>query len=476
MSKNLDKISSIKQPLSQEVTEKMDIEKAKDNLSIDVLEKISNSEFLNIKRENRLQHITKPSKKSNEIQNGDSINFTFTFNNKINTNLYLKTTAGQVLPSTIKEVTSNGTTWSRNGLLGEFFSKNGQRLIIRENTTIQIQWTKTPEEIKIEEDTIVKSIEQYKTSPNYDLIFESQKRWISTDLAIALFSSQVNQENPSKKQVQIEEIITEFERTKDHFSNDFWPKEIFDKWELSKKFLAYYINQWHIPAEKKMEIIKSLDISEKLLTEYNKKHRALLFKWFRWMTELSEEEKKNLSDIPNSLIEKWKTEQFGMQISPWSKEAIQLFTLAAITMNPSLSIEEAKSWGMNSNLHRILSHESAGIVWRENYTLKEAHISGNEMKKRSIERKDLDGNQLANREFWVISTAVWLGQLTMSNEWYLPNGRASIGIPLEEAIGMLQYIRDRYGNPDIAGSVYRTIGHYTHPIKWYIEKNFREGY
>jgi hypothetical protein len=33
-----------------------------------------------------------------------------------------------------------------------------------------------------------------------------------------------------------------------------------------------------------------------------------------------------------------------MKIEPGSKEAIQLFTLAAITMKPGMSIEEAKIW------------------------------------------------------------------------------------------------------------------------------------
>lgn len=456
--------------------EKIDPEQAREELSVDILEKYSSSEFLNIARESRLQHITKPSKKSNEIQDQDIINFTFKFNNKTNSNLYLKTTAGQVLPTSVKEVNSNWITWKRNWLLGEFFSTNGQRLIIREDTVIKIQGVRTSEEIKIQEETIVSATEQYKTNPNYDLILESQKRWIAPNIAIHLFSSQIHKENASKRAIQIEEIITEFERTKDHFSNDYGPGYISENWELSKKFLAYYINQWYVAIDQKTEAIKELDISEDLLTEYNKKHRSAVFQGFRGMTELTDEEKQSLSDIPTSLVEKWKTEQFWLQLEPGSKETMQLFTLAAMTMKPWMSIEDAKLWWTNRELHRILSHESAGIVWRENYTLKNAGISGSEMKNRSLTRSDLDGNQLAHREFWVISTAVWLGQLTMSNEWYLPHGRASIWIPLEEAIGMLQYIRDRYGSPEIAGSVYGTIGDYQHPTKWLLHKTFSEWY
>ena len=37
---------------------------------------------------------------------------------------------------------------------------------------------------------------------------------------------------------------------------------------------------------------------------------------------------------------------------------------------------------------------------------------------------------------------------------YYPDGRAGIGDPVNEAAGMLAYIRDRYGNPDNAWSQY----------------------
>mgnify|MGYP003467014399 CR=1 FL=1 len=49
------------------------------------------------------------------------------------------------------------------------------------------------------------------------------------------------------------------------------------------------------------------------------------------------------------------------------------------------------------------------------------------------------------------SSATGLGQLLLSNvDKYYPNGRAGIGDPVQEAAGMLAYIKDRYGSPDVA--------------------------
>jgi hypothetical protein len=55
------------------------------------------------------------------------------------------------------------------------------------------------------------------------------------------------------------------------------------------------------------------------------------------------------------------------------------------------------------------------------------------------------------------SSATGLGQLILGNvERCYPSGRAGIGDPLEEAVGMLKYIRDhrKYGDPDTAWRLY----------------------
>lgn len=451
-------------------------DQSREQLSEEILSKISNKEFLNIQRSDRLRHITNPSIQSTSVKEWTDVTFQFSFDGKINNDLYLKTTAGQVLPPNVKEVIAHWTTWRRNGLLWEFFTQTGQRLIIKDQTQLSVSKTKTPEELLKEEEELSDSLKGYLNNPNYELILEAKKRWIPENISSVLLVKQIEKGDEKNKKVLIEEVITEFERTKDYFSNDFWSHQIMDGNIPSKKFLAYYINQSSLSQEERNSVWNTLWISEEDITNYSRKKRSAALVGFRGMAELTDEEKKSLTEISSENIEKWKNEQFWLKITPGSKDAIQLFTLAAMSMKPNMSIEEAKQWGMSEDLHFILAHESGWIVWLENYTLKNAGIDWKTMKNRSLERSDLDGNRLAGSEFWVVSTAIWLGQLTMSNEYLLPHWRKSIWIPLEEAIGMLQYIRERYGRPDIARKVYGTTWHYQHPLKWVQYKSFAEWY
>jgi hypothetical protein len=59
-----------------------------------LFDKISNNDFLKYTaKDQRLEKITKPPKEAKDVKSGDDIRFTFTFENKLNENLYLKTTA-----------------------------------------------------------------------------------------------------------------------------------------------------------------------------------------------------------------------------------------------------------------------------------------------------------------------------------------------------------------------------------------------
>lgn len=464
-------------PISEKPRNKITTPSQKrEELSEEVLSNITNREFLNIQKNERLKHITKPQKDAESLKTWDDITFKFKFWDKLNSDLYLKTTIGQVMPPQVKEVIANGTTWIRSGYEWEFFTQTGQRLIIRDGTLVSLKRILSGTELEEESKKITASISEYKSDQNYDVLLEWAKRNLDPRIIKSLIIPQINETDESKRKIQIEEVLTEIERTKDYYTDDFGSNSIIEWGKLSSSFLAYYINQNLVQWANRDAAIQELGINSENLEKYNRAKRNLAFRWFRWMEELSDDEKKTLSEVPTARLEQWKTEQFGMRIGPWSKEAQQLFTLAGLMMKPSLSIEEAKSWGTNEWLHYILSHESDGIVWRENYTLKNTWVHWKEMKERAVKRWDLNGEQLAAREFNVVSTAIWLGQMTMSNEHLLPNGRNSIWIPLEEAIGMLQYIRDRYGHPDIARKVYWVTWHYTHPIKWVQYKSFNEWY
>lgn len=97
-----------------------------------------------------------------------------------------------------------------------------------------------------------------------------------------------------------------------------------------------------------------------------------------------------------------------------------------------------ESWADSPAMRNLVNAESGGIVGRPNYTY------GNK-----------DWNQvhqeLKNGNITARSSATGLGQLLLSNvDRYYPNGRAGIGDPVQEAAGMMRYIQDRYGSPEVA--------------------------
>jgi LysM repeat protein len=131
---------------------------------------------------------------------------------------------------------------------------------------------------------------------------------------------------------------------------------------------------------------------------------------------------------------------FG-QYAPFSAEAKALFREAAADAGVP------ESWANSNGLHRILQKESNGRVGIPNYTYGR--------------RKNNPGqwgeihNELKSGRIRAGSSATGLGQLLLANvDRYYPSGRQGIGNPHEEAVGMLRYIKDRYGNPDNAWSQY----------------------
>jgi len=147
----------------------------------------------------------------------------------------------------------------------------------------------------------------------------------------------------------------------------------------------------------------------------------------------------------------------------WSNDTKILFKTAC----KIAKIDE--SWANNPYLHKIMLNESWWIVWNLNYTIKGMDLS--EYKRRSL-------NSKSNNPIGSKSTASWLWQLLLSNiDKYYPSGRKGIGNPIEEAVGLIRYIRDRYWNPDIAMSVYWRKGSYVNSRTWKKRyKSFKEGY
>lgn len=128
------------------------------------------------------------------------------------------------------------------------------------------------------------------------------------------------------------------------------------------------------------------------------------------------------------------------KFQPGSQDTITLFRLAARAGNLP------EEWSTNQNLHTILRRESNGRVGILNYTIK--GISLNRFYQ--LANSSRSGNPIGAK-----STASGLGQLLLSNvDKYYPSGRKGIGDPIEEAVGFMKYIEDRYGNPDVAKGIY----------------------
>lgn len=122
---------------------------------------------------------------------------------------------------------------------------------------------------------------------------------------------------------------------------------------------------------------------------------------------------------------------------PGSSEQKTLFQLAAMRAGvPS-------SWASSPALISVLKNESDGWTGRPNYTY------GDRAKDHALWPSvwaELKQGVRSTR-----SSATGFGQLILENvDKYYPSGRQGIGVPMDEAVGMLKYIKDRYQTPEAA--------------------------
>ncbi|MEO1227709.1 MAG: hypothetical protein AAFZ18_02300 [Myxococcota bacterium] len=126
---------------------------------------------------------------------------------------------------------------------------------------------------------------------------------------------------------------------------------------------------------------------------------------------------------------------------PGTLAQVQLFEAAA----RELGLPEA--WAADNALTLLLRAESDGKVGIPNFTYGE--------RARQPDRWVEIHEELRRGHISASSSATGLGQLILSNvERYYPSGADGIGVPLEEAMGMLSYISARYGDPETAWNQY----------------------
>lgn len=191
-------------------------------LSNDVLKTISNREFLKQPLEKRLQYITNPKVNYNSVSSWEvkNIIFTFTFDDKFNRDLYMHTTAWQVLPREVNKVKVWDRTYTRSWIAWEFFDWNS-RLIIREWTRIEIPQVRSKEELKkIEKENIKSFSEFYRSNPNIDqtILQESISRWIDPKFAILAFWKTYEMTPENEKMIVLEDMMTYFDKYRWYFN------------------------------------------------------------------------------------------------------------------------------------------------------------------------------------------------------------------------------------------------------------------
>jgi len=413
------------------------------------MSKISNKEFLQSPKEERLKFITVWNINWKDINKDfkNEIEFTFTFNSQFNQDLYQQTTAWQVIKQNIRELNFDWEIYSRKWIDWEFFNTSWKRLTIHEWTKVNI--TKYAENEELEQ--MLKSwnekIDKYKDTPNYELASESFKKWYDIDFVISLFDWKYNNLAPKEKSIQIEQDLTELARLQNDYTETYENKDIW-KDKISENFAWYLLNYF--------DNDNVDEIATKFGFDSQKLKSVKTFERYWWDVNMDNINLEWISkeELDNILNKK--------NFRPWSKEAIVLFRRACQRANLPLE------WCNNEWLHRILQKESNWVVWRLNYTIKWENPE-------SFKEKALSSN--SNNPMWVKSTASWLWQLLLSNvDKYYPDGRKWIWDPINEAVWMLRYIKDRYWSPDIAFSVYGKITSYDHPEKWTQKKGFAEWY
>lgn len=458
-----EKMLKLKNELSMLKEEKLAIERTLDTMKDNKLtheelvkmQTISNDEFLKTPVEERLKFIT--------VWNVDyknvweiwvkNIEFTFTFDWKYNDQLYARTTAGQVLPETVRSVECNWEVFERKWINWEFFSQNWQRLIIEEWTQINVSKFATSDELKLLQEQLQWSLAEFKDSPNLQLASESLKKWYDPKLIVSLFWDEYQKiTDPIQKKLFIEQSLTEVARIENDFNQDYQNeyKTIVD-WKTSLEFTWYLLNA--INNTKAEQISKDFGYDLDRLKSFKRQWNSELWGW-----------PINMENVNLDWISKEEINQVlqKKRFVPGSRDAIILFTVAC--QSAWLPVE----WAKSKSTHEILWHESNWKVWILNYTMK--NISTETFKQKAT-------SNYSNNPTWVKSTASGLGQLLLSNvDKFYPDWRAWIWDALNEAVWMLRYVKDRYWSPDVCMSVYWKMWSYEHPTKWTQYKNFQEWY
>ena len=197
--------------LSWSVQEKVDMVTESE---INRMKTISNAEFLAAPDSERLQYISKNHIDSEKIASWEvaDVEFTFTFDGQYNQELYLETTAGQVLPNEVWEVIVDGEAFSRTSVEGEFFNQDWKRLTIHEGTQVNISQLRTADELQNFINIHNDNLSKYPDAMNQTIALEAMNRWIDPDFAILAYGEKMSELPKGQQKIYLEQEMTQFDR------------------------------------------------------------------------------------------------------------------------------------------------------------------------------------------------------------------------------------------------------------------------
>lgn len=411
----------------------------------------TNIDFLSLPAQDRLRFVTVGNIDAKTLQEQEfqGLEFTFTYDGVFNKELYIRTTAGQVLPSEVRKIQSGSETFIRRWIDGEFFTESGKRLKIHEGTKIDILEYAESEALTKMEQAFSQELEKFAESEKI-IALAALKKGIDPKFFLLLFA------NKKMNDTELEDVLTDISRYEDDFMDYFPGNTAFENGKVTESF-AWYVFQllW----QDMTDIVQEYEFNIEAMKKFRRVSQS---PWLGWNIDLSQIDITDVS--PEELQRILHLNRYN---KPMSREAVILFTAA--TQSAGLPSE----WAKNPKLHHILQEESAGWqVWILNYTITQNTGHTTES------FRDISMRRRVKNPIGVRSTASGLGQLTLSNvDLFYPDGRAGIWDPLNEAVGMLRYIRDRYGDIDTAYSVYGRKWSYTHAVTGQRrQKTFKEGY
>jgi len=237
------------------------------------LKTISSKEFLKISENERLKYITKSQIDSSKISSWEvkEVEFSFTFDGRFNKELYLRTTAGQVLPKEVKEVKVWEEIYTRTWLKWEFYNSQNRRLTIHEDTKLQVAKLRDTKEISDIETKNIAIFSDYKKENkdnqlSYDdLLKWAIDKWIDPKFAMFIFWDAIK-DMPIlsiDRQVKLEELLTTYHRIKNNFPN--WNWNILEDSEERNNFILALLKETN---ENWKEKAKEYGIKEEQIEKY----------------------------------------------------------------------------------------------------------------------------------------------------------------------------------------------------------------